>query len=328
MSKKANPTIIGLFVVLGLALGIAGIVTFSAGKWFKQMEEFVVYFDSSVRGLNAGSAVMVAGVKVGTVKEVLIHYNQEDGDVFMPVIIEIDDKLLNSKTDKQFQLGNPAVLKEAVDKGLRARLQAESLVTGLLYVDLSVLPDPAPPRYHQVKALYQEIPSAPNDIKLIMESLAQLDFKGISEKLDKVLATLDDNLGQLQMGEISSGLTNLLASLNSVVNAPELTNAVARLDQTLQETHLLASELRTKVDPLATGAEQTLDEARTTIVELRLATEDLRGLLAPDAPLKRELAEALVQISNASRSIGDLADYLSRNPKALISGRKSTESPQ
>ncbi len=325
MSKKANPTTIGLFVVIGVTLAVAGLVAFGSGKWFKQTETFILYFDSSVRGLNAGSAVMVSGVKVGTVKEVLIHFNQRDLDAFMPVIIEIDNQLLQSKTDKRYRLDDPEVVRSLVDKGLRARLQAESLVTGLLYVDLSLLTDPPPAVYHQVKPIYQEIPSAPNDIQMLMENLASLDIKGLSERLDRVLINIEQNLGQLQMRQINDGLTNLIESLNQVVDVPHLTNVLASLDRTLEETRLLAESLRSRVDPLAGGAEQTLADARQTMTDLRSAIEDLRGLLAPEAPLKRELALALDQISIAARSVGDLADYLSRNPNALLSGRKSPE---
>ena len=325
MSKKANPTAIGLFVVIGVTLAVAGVVAFGSGKWFKDTEQFITYFDGSVRGLNAGSAVMVSGVKVGTVKQVLIHFNQADGDAFMPVIIEIDDDLLNEKTDTSFRLSDPKLLQELVDHGLRARLQAESLVTGVLYVDLSVLNDPPPAQYHQVKPIYKEIPSTPNDIQLLMENLASMDLKGISEKLDAVLSSLNTNLDQLQMREISAGLTNLLGTLNNVLDSSELTRSLANLDRTLEETRLLATNMRQSIDPLADGAEQTLADARSTMADLRLAVEDLRGLLAPDAPLKRDLAVALEQISNAARSIGDLADYLSRSPNALISGRKPTQ---
>jgi ABC-type dipeptide/oligopeptide/nickel transport system ATPase subunit len=200
--------------------------------------------------------------------------------------------------------------------------EAESLVTGLLYVDLSILSDPPPATYHQVQPIYQEIPSAPNDIQMVMENLARLDIKGLSERLDRVLLSIDQTLGELQMREINAGLTNLLGSLNQVVGAPHLTNALASLDRTLAETRQLAERLQTRVDPLAAGAEQTLADARQTMSDLRLAIEDLRDLLAPEAPLKRELAQALEQISVAARSIGDLADYLSRNPNALLSGRK------
>lgn len=325
MSKKANPTLIGLFVILGLALGVVGLVLFGSGKWFRQTEKFIVYFDTSLKGLNPGSAVRVSGVKVGTVKDVLIRFNQEPSDVFLPVIIEIDDELLNSKMDRTFDLEDPKVLQEAVDNGLRAKLEAESLVTGMLYVDLSILPDPPPARYHQLKPLYSEIPSAPNDIQRLMENLAALDFRSLSEKLDSVLAMLERNLGELRMREISAGLTNLLTSLDEVVHAPQLTNSLAKLDRTLAETHQLVVELRTKVDPVADGAQQTLAETRKAATELRLAIEDLRGLMAPEGPLKRDMAEALEQISVVARSVSDLADYLSRNPNALLSGRKHRE---
>ena len=325
MSKKANPTLIGLFVVIGLLLGVAGVVTFGAGKWFQQTEEFIIYFDSSVRGLNPGSSVTVAGVRVGQVKEIRIHYNQRREDVFMPVLIEIDHRLLNRKTDRTFTLSDPAELKDLVDKGLRARLQAESLLTGVLYVDLSILPDPPPATFHQLKPIHKEIPSAPNEIQRLMENLAHMDIRGLSEKLDQVLVTLNDNLNQLQMEEISSGITNLLTSMNALVDSRDLTNAVMRLNLTLEETQQLAADLRTRMGPVADGASRTLAEAQQTLSELRLAVEDVRGLLAPEAPLRQDLSMALDQISHATRSIGDLADFLSRNPNALLSGRKPSE---
>ena len=246
----------------------------------------------------------------------------------MPVIIEIDTKLLESKTDKTIQLDDPKVLDEMVASGLRARLQAESLVTGLLYVDLSVIPDPPTPIYHQLLPLFSEIPSAPNEIKMLMDNLAHLDFKGLSSKLDAVLATLESTLGELQMAEISSGITNLLESFNAVVTSSQFTNSLANLELTLEQTHLLAAELRTKVGPLGTNAAEVLDETRKTAAELRLAVEDVRDLLAPHAPLRRDLAHALEQISEAARSIGDLSDYLSRNPNALLSGRATREPDQ
>ena len=76
MSKKANPTSIGLFVVIGLALGITGLVLFGSGKWFRSTEQFIVYFDGSVRGLNSGSAVMVGFKSTDRVAATLVSEPQ------------------------------------------------------------------------------------------------------------------------------------------------------------------------------------------------------------------------------------------------------------
>jgi paraquat-inducible protein B len=271
---------------------------------------------------------MVSGVRVGSVKEVLIHFNQADGDAFMPVIIEVDDALLNDKTDKTFLLNDPKLLEQLVEEGLRARLEAESLVTGVLYVDLSVLPNAPPPVYHQVKPMYQEIPSAPTQIQMLLENLARIDIAGLYKELQTVLDSLNSTLQELRMQEINAGVTNLLSSLNTIAASPELTNSLASLNRSLAEVERLAERLQKAAGPLGDEARKTLTEAQATLVELRLAAENVQGLLAPDAPLSRDLAGALEQLRHAARSVGDLADYLSRNPNALLSGRKPKESVQ
>ena len=67
MSKKANPTVIGVFVVAALAIAVAAIVTLGSGKLFKQTETFVMYFESSLSGLDVGAPVELQGVRIGEV---------------------------------------------------------------------------------------------------------------------------------------------------------------------------------------------------------------------------------------------------------------------
>ncbi len=55
MSKKANPTIIGLFFVIGLALCLGGLLIFSSRSLFHPQFKTIVYFNASLKGLNPGS---------------------------------------------------------------------------------------------------------------------------------------------------------------------------------------------------------------------------------------------------------------------------------
>src|SRR4051812_45476207 len=98
MSKKANPAVLGLFIVAGLVLAVTGIVLFTSWKIFSKTEKYILYFDASVRGLNPGAPVRFRGVTVGTVIDTLIHHNQASDDTDMPVIIEIDESLVQKKT--------------------------------------------------------------------------------------------------------------------------------------------------------------------------------------------------------------------------------------
>ena len=43
MSQKIKPAAIGLFIVTGLALGVAGLLLFSSSKLFTRTREIIVY---------------------------------------------------------------------------------------------------------------------------------------------------------------------------------------------------------------------------------------------------------------------------------------------
>jgi paraquat-inducible protein B len=60
MSKQANPTIIGVFVLGAVLIAILGITVFTSGKWFSEKSEFVIYFNESVNGLNVGALMISA----------------------------------------------------------------------------------------------------------------------------------------------------------------------------------------------------------------------------------------------------------------------------
>src|SRR5215468_1726100 len=99
MSKKANPTAVGLFLVVGLALAVVGVLIFSAGSLFRKQQKFIVYFNASLKGLEPGAPVKFRGVTVGKVQDILIRHNQAGDDFAMPVLVAIDIRLIQSKSD-------------------------------------------------------------------------------------------------------------------------------------------------------------------------------------------------------------------------------------
>src|SRR3974390_1003693 len=108
MTTKPNPTTIGLFIVVGVALGVAGLLIFSSRNLLHPQHKDVVYFTTSLKGLNPGAPVKFRGVTIGSVVEILIRHNQASNDFAMPVIIDIDPALAQAKSDQLLQIGNPA----------------------------------------------------------------------------------------------------------------------------------------------------------------------------------------------------------------------------
>lgn len=306
MSKKANPTSIGLFFIVGLVLGLGGLVVFSTRGLFHPMQMEVLYFDASLKGLNPGAPVKFRGVTIGSVEEILIRHNQASNDFSMPVIIAIDKELAQSKSDQQLQIGNQNKLSEMVGQGLRARLDSESLVTGVLYVEVEIIPDAPPPKYHQLKPEYQEIPTVPSQAQYLLANLAKFDAKALSENLNELLVKLNTSLGELNIVGMNAGVTNSLASLR----------------QTLDEAGLLLKRVDSRVDPVADSITNTLDSAQKTLVSLQVGIGKVSDLAGPDSALRPELIQTLEQLDNASRAVADLAEFLKRNPNALLTGTR------
>lgn len=328
MSKKANPTYVGLFIVVALALGIAGLIVFSSSTLFTSTQKCVLYFDSSLNGLTKGTPVKYRGVAIGSVKRVMLHFNQATNDFSMPVIIEIQDKDLRARLGQEVFFQDGASGGTTVNRDLRATLEAESLLTGVLYVDLDTTPDGETPHYHQLQPLYPEIPTKTQETQQLMKNLAHLDINGLVEKITALTTNLSGTFASLNAGEMSRQVTNLLTTLNRVVNMPELSNTIAALPGTVAQYRLLAIKLNSRVDPLADNITNTLAQATRTLVQLQGGAETLRMMLEPDSSLRSDLTQALEQLAAAAQSIALLADYLHNHPNAVLTGRKQpTQKP-
>jgi paraquat-inducible protein B len=323
MSQKTNTASIGLFIVTGLALGVAGLLLFSSSKMFSKTRDLIVYFNESLNGLSEGAPVKYRGVTVGSVKRVMVRFNQATNDYAMPVILEIEEKLLRQRLgENSSELFTTRTTEERINAGLRASLQSESLVTGVLYVDFRVNPAAPPPVFHQLEKTYPELPTEPTQIQQLFNNLASLDILSLQTNLNGLITRLDHTIAQLQMAEINRGVTNLLDTVSTLAANREITNALAALRPTLDQYRELGAKVASKVDPVADSITHSLAEANRALAQLRGAGENLRTMLGPDAPIRNNLDLALQQITAAGQSVSDLVDFLKRNPNALIVGRQ------
>jgi paraquat-inducible protein B len=323
MSKKINTTSIGLFIVSGVALGVIGLLLFSSSKMFSKTKDLIVYFDDSLNGLNVGAPVKFRGVTIGSVKRVMVQFNQATNDYAMPVIVELEEKLLRDRMPSMTYAFSEEGVANRIQAGLRATLQTESLVTGVLYVGMDIDRKAPPPVFHQLEKRYPEIPSEPTATQQLFANLASLDIKSLQTNLNGLIIRLDNRVSELNMANINTGLTNLLASVNRLVSSPDITNALAALRPTLDQYRELGTKVTSRVDPLADGLTNTLAQADRALAQIRGAGENLRTLLAPSSPLPNNLDQTLQQLSGAMQSLSDLLDFLKQHPNALITGRET-----
>ena len=124
MSKQANKTAIGMFVVGAVVLAVAAIIVFGSGKFFVKTDFYVVYLPGSVKGLRIGAPVMFRGVQIGEVTKIRLYSIRKDRSIEIPVIFKVDPDQIHDvgsvvKTD---EASEEQFLDEMIKMGLRAKM--------------------------------------------------------------------------------------------------------------------------------------------------------------------------------------------------------------
>jgi len=319
MGSKANPAAIGAFVVGAVALAIIGLVVFGSGKLFRQTTAFVCFFTGDVNGLSVGAPVLFKGVRIGSVVAIRIRLGNETGPVNaevvaqgirIPVVIEIDHNQFGAQ-------GATAGLDEKsishlIDLGLRAQLIAQSLVTGLLAVQLDFHPDTPVTFMLPRDAKPQEIPTIPTQLEQV-QSAAQNILRKIEDmKIDGLVQSATAAADSFRVLVQSPGLQQTITDLPAT-----MTN----VNDTIRTVREATTRIERGMDPVfknlgatATVTTETLDQARATLARLD-------RMVDPTAPVVVELLATLDEFRSAARSVRLLADFLERNPSAIVRGR-------
>ena len=89
MSKAVNPVAIGSFIVGGLTLLISAVLIFGCGNFFKEKNQYVIYFDSALNGLNVGAPVKLQGVQIGNVTDIALEIDTSTGRIYKPMSVTL-----------------------------------------------------------------------------------------------------------------------------------------------------------------------------------------------------------------------------------------------
>jgi paraquat-inducible protein B len=302
MSTRVNSAAIGAFVVGAIALLLVALLVWGGTGLFHRKLTYVMFFDSSVTGLNKGAPVLARGVKVGEVTDVRLRWGTR-GVIGVYVGLEPDSV-------RGMAEGGPvqAIERAVQADGLRAQLRLESFVTGVLYVALELRPD-TPIVLRGLDPKVPELPTIPTDIEVWTAKLQRLAEKIENIPLDQIgqsaAAILDGVRNIVDSKEAHDLIPNVNAAIGDArtlvghVDAKidplvgQIRQTLARLDGGLDAARKLANDVDSRVDPVATQAEATLAAAQTVLSDARPLIEDLRriaGKLDAEAdPLLRSL---------------------------------------
>ncbi len=324
MSARANPTAIGLFLVGALAIAVVGTAVLASATWFQNRTTFVSYFSESVNGLENGAPVKFQGVPVGTITAINIQIDQRDESFQVPVEYEIDVPRLTTPRGTYVNLGDTLVLREQISKGLRAQLQMESMVTGVLYLELSYRSDSTPPQLEPRATPWPEIPTTPSLMAAIGGGAGSL----LAEMM-KILNRVNGLLADVNMREINVAVVKSAQAVEKLVSTPEmqatlrqLPATTAQLNRTLAETERLAARASKAIDPLQQQMTGVSTEALASLQALRRTLEETHGLLSADTGPGYALTGALTSMREAADALRVLITSLEQNPDMLIRGKR------
>ncbi|MFA6900730.1 MAG: MlaD family protein [Desulfurivibrionaceae bacterium] len=322
MSRQANPTLIGAFVLGAIFLGTLAILRLAGGQWFQERRQHVLYFEGAAQGLQVGSPVVFLGVKVGTVKRIQLGLDAEKRRFMVPVTIEVEPNMVQTPVGEQVDLRDRNTIRQLVVRGLRARLKTQSLLTGQLYVDLDFYPDKSA-RYVANDPEVSEIPTIPTAVEELASKLERFpmdtfltDLAAISQSLNKILSSEATKKIPVRLEATLSHLQSLSARLDSDGGAV-LTEMSAALEA--------VRTAMVKVGGAADAGTPMLASLGKASEELAKTAQTLQGLAGEESPTVQHLNTALREMTRAARVLRLLAETLEQQPAAVVQGKRLEE---
>ena len=283
MSRRANPKLVGGFVLTAIALLVAAALVFGSFTFFETTRKFVVFFQGSVDGLTQGSAVLFRGVPLGRVLDVGIRYDPKDSTLEIPVIIEIRPGVIARYSPTLNT--NVELMKELIDQGLRAQLESASLVTGQQVVQLNFFPG-TPVNLQRTDLPYFQLPTVPSSTQQIMSSVdvAARDLP----TLIKQAAALLDRVQQILSPENEAAIHTMLESAAAVMKTLQAdSKSLGPLIDSAHNTIVGAGQLTTHLDGVV---QSNREDIRATVRNFRENTVSLNRLI-----------DQLTQVATANR---------------------------
>lgn len=263
-------------------------------------------FEQSTRGLDEGAPIDLMGVEIGSVRSVSLQSSASARVLPVEVLADIYPRRLGAVRERFFganaQRDDRQLLKQLIERGLRAQARTGNLLTGRLYVALEFVPKPARVSF-DAGAAVPTLPTVPGTLADVQPQLAEIVARLSRVRFDQIGNELQDTLKALS--KASAALQTTLASADT------------SLQQLTPEAKASLADLRGAL----TQANQTLASAQSA---LRSAEANLTDA---QAPLQRNANQALTELQRAAQALRVLADYLQRHPESIVRGKPDRPLP-
>ena len=342
--KPANTKLIGIFVFGAILLTIGSLFLFGSRDLFQKKRYFYAYFEQDVNGINVGAPIKFRGIEVGSVKSIVGNYDTETSIVTPRILLEFHPETLKgAKVAK----GEYTLFQPLLQRGMRASLRSQSLLTGQLYVSLDFYENRPIRNLGTDKDKYPEMPTIDSGLGEIFAAFEDLPLDALVSQITSTLDSLEHVLSNEGISESASYLPTLLQDIDTMINAigvftaEELPPTTTQIRATLKTgggsfeklTDKLTNETLVTVDDSLKSltsqlSQETLVNLSSALRQFEVTMSQLESTLGtvqvqvdPSSPISNELTTTLREIQGAASQLRTFTQYLETHPEALLRGR-------
>ncbi|MCW8928713.1 MAG: MlaD family protein [Gammaproteobacteria bacterium] len=338
MSVKANPTVVGGFVIGAIILIVISFLVLGSGRFFKNDMRLMAVFPGTVNGLHVGSPVLFRGVNIGSVAQIKLYHNHKTQQSLVPVYIDLKQEVMELMIQEDdTNLTEEQALELMVDMikaGLHARLTLENLISGRQVVEFE-FDENIPIEVTGIDKKYLEIPTVESELDKLQNLFKTIPLKELTESLivtvteiNKLFANKDSKEIFNNINSAIIGSRQLIDNLNEQVvplaNSTQerltevqvlLKNTEMQLTETLVELTKLSSTVNKNLTNLTASATIAFDKSNVVLSNMNTIVDE-------KSSVRNELDHSLKELSRAAKSMRVFTEYLERHPEALIKGKK------
>ncbi len=328
MKNKISPAAIGMFVMAASIIAVAAVMVFGAAKFFSRTENFISFFSESVNGLDVGAPLKYKGVKIGKVEGIFISSSKNIKESSVSVVYSIDIDQLRRKTGTDFK-DYSDWMDEQIAEGLRAKLNYQSIVTGMLYIELDFIADKG--EKYDLKyggTRFKEIPAAKSGLSELakgfektMADVAKIDFAGIGQNVHSAIVKVNEKLDAIDAKAISDNAVSALKGVDDLVRNRDVAEAIKKLDVLLSDSDALVNDARAELKNFSSSG-------ASLAARLDEVLRNVNSVVAPQSPLRYQIAVLVKTMNDSMSYISNFTDYLQRNPNSLLRGKDNSKRKQ
>jgi paraquat-inducible protein B len=323
MGERKHSVLIGAFVVGSLLIVLATAVLLGTAGFGGKREKVVMVFEGSVKGLTVGAPVALRGVEIGQVTDIRLQLSADRADIIMQVEAELSERNVSVVGEN---IDSSAFLAYLVDNGLRAQLNMQSVLTGLLYIQMDFHPDSIA-QLADIDSPHTQIPTIPTELEQLRRTLQSVDYASIAEDIGEIAASLNALMASEDFRSLPAQFGHTLDVLTKAGRAlhADLAQLQPEVSALMADARGTVQSLDSAIPGLVERAAQSLDALDATLASGEHTLATLGESLDSDSPTRYRLNRALDELADAARALQSLARLLEEQPDALLRGRRTDE---